>query len=117
MLVDYHHIIMQVLVVLLLWLLLRLLGRFISRARRKRIGCYTWTLAFWVMSLINLGVYWIAYPVALWMILALGLIFLQLIHNHEFIYRRYWPVFWPLSMCYAGLVFVVSLFSGWLPLI
>lgn len=69
------------------------------------------------MSIVNLGLYWFAYPMALWMLWALGLVFIQLIHNHEFIYRRYWPVFWRWSTLYVVIVFIGSLFSGGLPLI
>lgn len=65
----------------------------------------------------NLGIYWVAYPIALWMVWALLLIILQTVHNHEFIYRRYWPVFWRLSTYYAVLIFILSLISAKLPLV
>lgn len=117
MLVNYRHIIVQVLLILLIWCLIYLLRRFTRGRQIRRFSRYIWTVVLWVLSLANLGMYWIAYPIALWMILALALIFIQLVHNHEFIYRRYWPVFWQLSAGYAGLVFIVSLFSGNLPLI
>lgn len=52
------------------------------------------------------------------MILALLLIALQIIHNHEFIYHRYWPVFWRYSAYYALIIYIGSLIiSPWLPLI
>lgn len=45
------------------------------------------------------------------MILALLLIALQIIHNHEFIYRRYWPVFWRYSAYYALIIYIGSLIN------
>ncbi|WP_373841683.1 hypothetical protein [Limosilactobacillus sp.] len=85
--------------------------------RRRRSQHVVWSVVFWLLALKNLDVYWIAYPLAGWMIWALLLILLQLVHNHEFIYRRYWPVFWRLSAYYAGIIFVASLFSHNLPLV
>lgn len=117
MLVDYRHILMQLVIILLLWVLTRLVRRINPSARVRRLCRYIWVLVLWIMSFINLGMYWLAYPMALWMILALGLIFIQLIHNHEFIYRRYWPVFWNWSLLYVGIVFIGSLFSNSLPLV
>ena len=116
-LVDYHHILMQLVIVLLLWGLTRLVRRINRGPRVRRVCRYVWVCVLWIMSFINLGMYWTADPIALWMVLALGLIFIQLAHNHEFIYRRYWPVFWNWSLLYAGVVFIASLFSGRLPLI
>jgi hypothetical protein len=116
-LVDYHHILMELVVILLLWGLTFLVRRINRGSRMRRLCRYGWVLVLWVLSIINLGPYWFAYPMALWMLLALGLVFIQLIHNHEFIYRRYWPVFWRWSMFYAVIVFIGSLFSGGLPLI
>ena len=116
-LVDYHHILMQLVIVLLLWGLTRLVRRINRGPRVRRVCRYVWVCVLWIMSFINLGMYWTAYPIALWMVLALGLIFIQLAHNHEFIYRRYWPGFWNWSLLYAGVVFIASLFSGRLPLI
>lgn len=117
MLVDYHRILMQLAIVILLAVVTRLLQRFSRGRRMKQICGYVWVTVLWGMSITNLGPYWFAYPMALWMILALVLIFIQLIHNHEFIYRRYWPVFWHGSLLYAVVVFIASLFSGKLPLI
>lgn len=117
MLVDYHHILMQLVIVLLLWALTRLVRRINRGPRVRRVCRYVWVCVLWIMSFVNLGMYWTAYPIALWMVLALSLIFIQLVHNREFIYRRYWPVFWNWSLLYAGVVFIASLFSGRLPLI
>jgi len=51
------------------------------------------------------------------MIVAILLIIVQTVHYGEFIYRRYWPVFWRLSVALAVIVFVGSLFCQNLPLI
>ncbi len=116
-LVDYHRILIQLTIVLLLAIATSLLKRFNRGLLIRRYCRYGWVLVLWGMSIVNLGPYWFAYPVALWMLLALVLIFIQLLHNHEFIYRRYWPVFWHWSLLYAVVVFIVSLFSGKLPLV
>lgn len=117
MLVDYHWILMQLVIVILLAIMTRLLQRFNRGRRVKQLCRCGWVVVLWGMSIVNLGPYWFAYPLALWMVFALALIFIQLVHNHEFIYRRYWPVFWHWSLRYAVVVFIASLFSGKLPLI
>lgn len=114
MLINYRQLLIQFLIIGILWIVTLIWHRLTKKSQR----CYViWSIVFWLLALKNLDVYWIAYPLAGWMIWALILILLQLIHNHEFLYRRYWPVFWRLSAYYAGIVFIVSLFSCNLPLV
>lgn len=118
--IDYRLVILEIVFLIIAGVAERLLLRIFrpTRKPRQRHLWWGWTLTLWVMIVINLGYYWPAYPLALWMILALLLIFIQVVHNHEFIYRRYWPVFWRYSAYYALLVYVGGLVAvNWLPLI
>lgn len=114
MLINFRKLLIELLIVVILWGF-TLLWRRLSRRRRGLL--VIWTIVLWVLIIWNLDVYWVAYPIAFWMIWALALIFLQLIHNHEFLYRRYWPVFWRLSFFYAVIIFCGSLFCNGLPLV
>ncbi|MCH3922494.1 hypothetical protein [Limosilactobacillus sp.] len=114
MLIDFRQLLIELLIVIILWVLTVLWRRLSRRRRWLRV---VWTLVLWLLILWNLDVYWVAYPIALWMIWALALIALQSVHNHEFLYRRYWPVFWRLSLFYALVVFAGSLFCNGLPLV
>lgn len=76
-----------------------------------------WTVIFWLMACLNLGTYWIAYPLIGWVLIGIILIFVQAIGNHEFVYNHYWPVFWKLSFFYSALAFAVSIFLHQLPLV
>ena len=84
------------------------------------IGVKYWSMTtalFFILAFWNFGWYWSAYPIIVWMVLALALIVVQVAHNHEFIYRRYWPPFWRCSMYLAVISFACSIFAGFLPLI
>ena len=86
---------------LLFGLVENLIGKVFHFARRHRHvhSPVAWTIILWLLSIYNIAsLYWIAYPVAIWMIVAIILIIVQTVHYGEFIYRRYWPVFWRLSV-------------------
>lgn len=78
---------------------------------------WAWVVLLFLAAYWNLGGYWFAYPVIGWMLIGLGLVGSQLWGSHQLIYSRYWPVFWQLSFYYAGVVFVLSLLGGQLPLV
>lgn len=117
MFIKYQQILLEIIVIILLFFAERLYKQLVRHPRAHWHCWWGWTIVLWIMIIHNLGVYWFAYPVALWMILALLLVLLQVVHNHEFLYRRYWPVFWRFSTYYAEIVFILSLGSGQLPLI
>lgn len=105
---------------IVVWFVEKLIGKVFHFARRHRHvhSPVIWTILLWLLSIYNIASpYWIAYPIAAWMIIAIILIIAQTVHYREFIYRRYWPVFWRLSVILAAIVFVVSLFCQNLPLI
>lgn len=92
----------------------RLFGLLIRRP--KRWFNWLWTLLLLLIAAWNLGPYWFAYPLAGWMIIGLALVFLQLIARKEFLYHRFWPAFWRLSVVYALIVAVGSIFLMNLPI-
>lgn len=114
---SWKKILVEILIVLLFYLLERVWR--VVRLKRP-FGAHQhwiWSVLWWVLAVLNLGGYWIAYPLIGWMVIGIGLIFVQAIGNHQFVYATYWPVFWRLSFYYSGLVWVVSLFLHHLPLI
>ena len=115
--INYQRILLQLLVILIYVGIRYIVSRLFHGKRKLIIWRILTTFLFFALEFWNFGWYWIAYPVAIWMVLALILIAVQVAHNHEFLYRRYWPVFWHYSMFIAVLSFVASLFSGFLPLI
>lgn len=120
MAVSIRIIILEIILLVVVGIAERLLFKIRYHAKSKRVQhlWWLWTVIFWLLTIFNLGCYWPAYPLAIWMVLALILIVLQIAHNHEFIYRRYWPVFWRFSAYYALLVYLGGLIiSPWLPLV
>ncbi|MCC4439905.1 hypothetical protein [Limosilactobacillus reuteri] len=116
--VSIQVIILEIILLLVIGIVERLLVRIFHHPKKIKHLWWGWTIILWILIIFNIGFYWPAYPIALWMILALLLIALQIIHNHEFIYRRYWPVFWWYSAYYALIIYIGSLIiSPWLPLI
>lgn len=113
---NYRMAFLQIILLIILWLLEKLARKvFRHQARHSLI---LWTVVLWLLSAYNIdSLYWIAYPIALWMVVALLLIIGQTIHYHEFIYRRYWLVFWRLSVIIAVITYVGSLFCQNLPVI
>lgn len=115
---DYRLTLLQVVVLVILWLLEKLIHRIFQRYWRGRHPhlWWLWTILLWIFIGQNFAsLYWLAYPIAVWMVWAIGLVIMQAVHNHEFIYRRYWPIFWRLSAWYAILVFIISTFCHHLP--
>ena len=116
--VSIQVIILEIILLLVIGIVERLLVRIFHRPKKTKHLWWGWTIILWILIIFNIGFYWPAYPLALLMILALLLIALQIIHNHEFIYHRYWPVFWRYSAYYALIIYIGSLIiSPWLPLI
>lgn len=115
--INYRKVFLQVLIILI-YVGVRYLARRIFHAQRHRQEWRICTvILFWALACWNLGYYWIAFPIAVWMLWSLILIILQVVHNHEFLYRRFWPPFWYSSMVIAVVTFALSLFAGALPLV
>ena len=115
--INYQRILLQVLLIFIFLGIRYLTGRFFRGRKRKLWWRGLTTLLFFALALWNFGWYWSAYPVLIWMLWALLLILLQVVHNHEFIYRRYWPPFWQYSLYIALIAFAGSIFAGALPLV
>ena len=117
---DYRIAFLQLILLVVIWFVENLIGKVFHFARRLRHvhSPVAWTIILWLLSIYNIAsLYWIAYPVAIWMIVAIILIIVQTVHYGEFIYRRYWAVFWRLSGNLAVIGFVGSLLCQNLPLI
>lgn len=117
MTIDYQRTLLQVLIILIFVGVKYLCGRFMQGKKHVTLWWALTAVLFWLLAGWNFGLYWIAYPVAVWMILALALVVIQLVHNHEFLYRRYWPPFWHGSAWLAIISFGASIFAGSLPLV
>ncbi len=116
--VNIKVIILEIILLLIVGVAEHLLLKISHKVKKNKHLWWEWTIILWILIIFNLGFYWPAYPIAVWMILALILIGIQIVHNHEFIYRRYWPVFWRYSAYYALIIYIGSLvFSSWLPLV
>ncbi|MBB1078531.1 hypothetical protein H5S09_04395 [Limosilactobacillus sp. STM2_1] len=117
MAVSIQVIILEIVLLIVIWFVEHLFLRIFFPTKKVKHLWWVWTIILWLLIIFNLGYYWPAYPIAVWMVLALALIALQIAHNHEFIYRRYWPVFWRYSAYYALLIYIGSMIiSRWLPL-
>ncbi|MBD7894278.1 DUF3397 family protein [Limosilactobacillus sp. Sa3CUN2] len=118
---DYRIAFLQVILLIIVWFVEDLISKVFHHYRHQHHHKHSpiiWTIILWLLSIDNIrSLYWIAYPIATWMIIAILLIIGQTIHYNEFIYRRYWPVFWRLSVIVATITFIVSLFCQNLPLI
>ena len=116
--VNIKVIILEIILLLIVGVVEHLLLKISHKVKKHKHLWWEWTIILWILIIFNLGFYWPAYPIAIWMILALILIGIQIVHNHEFIYRRYWPVFWRYSAYYALIIYIGSLFfPSWLPLV
>ncbi|MBB1062367.1 DUF3397 family protein [Limosilactobacillus fastidiosus] len=118
---DYRIAFLQVILLIIVWLVELLLSKVFRHEHYQRHHKHSpiiWTIILWLLSIYNIdSLYWMAYPIAAWMIIAIVLIIGQTIHYNEFIYRRYWSVFWRLSVIIATITFIISLFCQNLPLI
>lgn len=116
MVINYQRILLQLLIILIFVGIKYLVGRFFH-GRHQNLWQGLTTCLLFVLAGWNFGPYWIAYPVLVWMVWALSLIIIQVTHNHEFIYRRYWTPFWRVSLFIAVVSFITSFFAGMLPLV
>ena len=83
----------------------------------KQHSTWLWATLLLVLSFWNLGFYWYCYVLIVWMLLSIGLIFLQLAAAHQFIYRQYWPAFWRVTLVVSVAAFLVSLAGSYLPVV
>lgn len=117
---NYRIALLQIILLIIVWFVENLGNKVFhgNHKHRHKHSPAVWTILLWVLSIYNIAsLYWIAYPITIWMVIAITLIIGQTIHYNEFIYRRYWPVFWRLSVIVAIATFVFSLFSQNLPII
>lgn len=113
---NYRLALLQIILLLIIWLVESLLAK-VFRGNKKH-SPIIWTILLWILTIYNIASpYWLAFPIAGWMIAAILLIIIQTVHYHEFIYRRFWPAFWRLSVFLAAIIFVGSLFCQHLPLV
>lgn len=117
---NYRIAFFQIILLVIIWFVENLISKIFHSARQHRHKHHpvVWTVVLWLLSIYNIAsLYWIAYPIAIWMVVAIILMIGQTLHYGEFIYRRYWPVFWRLSVILSGLTFIISFFCQHLPLI
>lgn len=118
---DYRATLLEVLLIIAVWIVGKLLRKVFKGKdflHRGNAILAFWTVLFWGLIISNVfSLYWLAFPIAVWMFWAIILIIGQAIYYHEFIYRRYWIVFWRLSVIYSAIVFIGSTFCHYLPII
>ncbi len=74
-----------------------------------------WMIIMFSLTWWNLGYYYIAYPLMIVALLGIGLVGKQLLTNHEFLYRIFWPHFWNLGCLLMVISYVISIFCYQLP--
>ena len=80
---DYRIAFLQLMLLVVIWFVENLIGKVFHFARRRRHvhSPVVWTIILWLLSVYNIAsLYWIAYPIAIWMIAALLLIVVQTVH-------------------------------------
>lgn len=94
-----------------------LVNRLIRRQKKPVHLLWVWTTLLIISCLINLTFYWFAYPVIIWMLIGIGLVIHQLWASHQFLYQRFWPRFWQLTVFFWLVAFVLSLLGNRLPVV
>jgi hypothetical protein len=94
-----------------------LANRLLRQKKPARRLLWAWTIILLISSFWNLGFYWFAYPMIGWMLIGIGMVVRQLVANHQFLYQRFWPAFWRLSVFFWTVIFILSLFSWNLPVV
>lgn len=112
---NYRQILFEVLMIIGYWLLEKLAVMLFKPA--KKHANWLWSILLLAISLWNLGPYWFCYVLIVWMVLSIVLIFWQLLGNHQFIYRQYWPAFWRITTVMAFVAGIVSVVGFYLPMV
>lgn len=101
----------QILIIIFLTVLLSVIKRFLHKLWPNRLRPFDfWPFILAIFIFQNCGLQVFAYILFIWAMIATVLIIYQWVRYHEFIYRRFVPLFWRLTLVYTTLFYVFSIF-------
>ncbi|WP_223875885.1 DUF3397 family protein [Paucilactobacillus kaifaensis] len=101
----------QLLLLILGSIIIILLRRLLHSLWPQRLRYYDfWPLFTLYLSALNLSWNWFPYVMIGWMTLGILIVIVQIISKGELLYRRFFPVFWRVSVVYTTIAYLCSIF-------
>lgn len=104
---NYKTIFIEIIVLAMFWVIEKLWFQISRGNRPQRVRVHnlaSWMILLFIMTWWRLGNYYIAFPLALIMLIGIILAVWQWGRKHEFLYRSYWQKFW----LYNSAVIIIS---------
>lgn len=116
---NYQRALIEILIIICYWFVEKMFFMvFVNAKNRSQARIHhpsIWAILLLILTWWNLGYYYIAYPIIIIAGLGIILVMKQLIGQHEFLYRIFWPSFWNLSCLLMVISYVISIFCYQLP--
>lgn len=116
---DYQRLLIEIIIIICYWVIEKLFSLLFINLKVGRQGFIhhpsIWTILFGILTWWNLGYYYIAYPVLILALFGIIIVVRELVNRHEFLYQRFWPIFWRGGCVLMIFSYVVSVFCYHLP--
>lgn len=116
---NYQRLLIEVLVLIVYWVIEKLFSMVFINLKIGRQDYIhhpsAWTILLLILTWWNLGYYYIAYPIMLLSLLGISIVGIQLVRHHEFLYQRFWPIFWRWACLLMIFSYIISIFCFRLP--
>lgn len=115
---NYKRILIEILIIFGYWILVRMFYKVFKNVHFRKITevrLIIWTTILFIMTLWNLGTYYIFYPIIILSVLGIILIVRQLVKDRQFLYKRFWLSFGHWAFFILLISFICSIFLGNLP--
>lgn len=105
------QIILQIVIITLVSVIITLMRRILHRWWPRFFRYSTvWPFLMGYYSSINLTWRWFSYPMMLWALIGILIVIGQILVSGELIYHRFWRFFWKITVFYATIVYIASIF-------
>jgi hypothetical protein len=99
----------QFITIIILSIVAAILRRVFYRFWPKPIHYFDfWPPVLLWFSYQNISIIWFAYVILIWSVITVSIVIYQWRHYHEFIYKRFVPVFWRLTLLYTAVAYMFS---------
>lgn len=116
---NYQRLLIEILILIVYWVIEKLFSMVFKNLRIGHQGFIhhpgMWTILLLLLTWWNLGYYYIAYPILIVAIFGIVIVIRELIIHREFLFRRFWPLFWRGCCLLMICSYLISIFCFRLP--
>ncbi|MFZ2588728.1 DUF3397 family protein [Paucilactobacillus nenjiangensis] len=104
-------IIMQLLVIIIVSLIVILIKKVMKKKKRAMYNFYDlWPIFMLYFGALNLKWGLFPYVVIGWMAIGIALVLIEIVHNREVLFKKFFFSFWRITVVYTTIVYILSIF-------